>query len=126
MRVALDQLGPFVQPGLGDVAAPGLALRGVVLERDDAAAEDPRAGGEPDRRVAARAADLEHLAPGLRRDEREQEAPGGRRHRARPQRLFDPACPLVRVLRRKAIEHGAHAVVEHAANRYEIGALLRV
>ena len=55
-----------------------LDLRRVVLEREDVTAEVPDAGGEPDRRVAARAADLEHLAVGLRRDEREEEAAGGR------------------------------------------------
>ena len=82
-RVALDELGPLVEPGVGDVPPPGLALRRVVLEREHAAAEDPRAGGEPDRRVPARAADLEHLARVLRRDEREQEPPGRRRDRPR-------------------------------------------
>ena len=38
-RVALDQVGRVVQPGLGEVRPPGLALGRVVLEREHAAAE---------------------------------------------------------------------------------------
>ena len=67
--VALDELGPLLEPGLGDVRPPRSALRRVALERDDATAEHTRAGGEPDRRVAPRAADLQHLDAGLRRRE---------------------------------------------------------
>ena len=37
--VAFDQLGPFVQPGLGDVRAPGRCFRRIVLERKDATAQ---------------------------------------------------------------------------------------
>ena len=84
-RVALDQLRPVLEPRVGDVPAPRLALARVVLERENAAAEVPDAGGEPDRRVAPRAADLEHLAVRLRRDEREEELSRRRRDLARPQ-----------------------------------------
>ena len=38
-RVALAQLGPLVEARLLDVATPGLDLRRVVLEREDAPAE---------------------------------------------------------------------------------------
>ena len=61
-----------------DVALPRLHLGRVVLEREDAPAQIADACGEPDRGVAARAAELEHLAVGLRRDEREEEAAGRR------------------------------------------------
>ena len=73
------RLRPLVEAGLGDVAPPGRAPLGVALDRQHVPAEDAHAGGEPDRRVAARAAELEHLAPGLRRHEGEQEPPGRRR-----------------------------------------------
>ena len=53
---------------------PRLDLARVELERHDPPAEDARRGGQPDRRVAARAADLENLAAGVGRDEREQES----------------------------------------------------
>ena len=48
-------------------------------------------GAEPDRRVAARAADLEHLAAGLAGAEREQERPARRRHLERA--LLDGQAP---------------------------------
>lgn len=63
------------------------------------------AGSEPDGRVAAPGADLEHLAVGLRSDEREEEPSRRRRdrHAGRPRLLpFEP------------LEHAADAVVEHA------------
>ena len=71
--VALDQIRRVVEPGLGDVPPPRFALRRIVLERENTAAQMPDARGEPDGRVAARAADLEHLAVGLRGDEGEEE-----------------------------------------------------
>ena len=65
------------RPASVDVLPPRLDLARILLEREDAPAEVPDSGAEPDRRVAARPADLEHLARGLRRDEREEE-PAGR------------------------------------------------
>ena len=94
-------------------APPGLALARVVLEREDAAAEVADAGGEPDRRVAARAADLEHLAVGLRRDEREEELPRRARDLARRAARGDAGLALAAVLLLEPREHGADAVVEH-------------
>src|SRR5262249_57940806 len=113
VRIALEELGRVREAGLLDVRSPRLDLRRVVLEREHAAAEVPYAGGEPDRRVAARAADLEHLAVGLRSDECEQELPGGTGDRARAHRGRQPARPLVRILFLEACEHGADAVAEH-------------
>src|SRR5438477_6379284 len=63
--VALDEVGPVLEPRVGDVPPPRLDLRRVALEREDAAAEMAHARREPDRGVAARAAELEHLAVGL-------------------------------------------------------------
>src|SRR5581483_7204232 len=80
----------------------------------------------PDRRVPARAADLQDLAAGLRRDEREQELPGRRRDCPRAPLLREPAGALIRILRGQAGEHGAYAIVEHALNPSEIGTLSRV
>ena len=88
-------------------------LRGIVLEREHAAAEIADAGGEPDRRVAARAADLEHLAVRLRRDQREEELPGRRRDLARAQLAARQASSRSRRPPLQAREHGADPVVEH-------------
>src|SRR5256714_8844784 len=77
LRVAVDEVGPVLEPGLIDVLPPRIDLAGVVLDGEDPSAEVAHACGEPDRRVAARAADLQHLAVGLRCDEGEQE-PSGR------------------------------------------------
>ena len=110
VSVALDELGPVAEPGLGDVRPPRLALRRVVLERDDAPAENPRGSGEPDRRVAAGAADLEHLAGVLRRDEREQEPASRRRDRARAHRRRQAELALGRVLRLEAVEDRSYAL----------------
>src|SRR5206468_8185322 len=71
--VARNEFGPRLEAGVGDVAAPRVDLGQVVLEREDAATEVADARGEPDRRVPARAADLEHLAVSLRRNEGEEE-----------------------------------------------------
>jgi len=112
-RIAFEQLGPFAHPGLLDIRAPRLRLARVVLEREDAAAEVPNAGGEPERRVAARAADLEHLAVGLRRDEREEEATGRRLDLPRAELPRDALFPLGRVLPLEALHDGENTVVEH-------------
>ena len=113
--IAGRELGPLVEPGLLDVAAPGVDFCRIVLEREDPAAEVADTGREPDRRVAARAADLEHLAVGLRRDEREEELP--RRPLDRPRAQLAPHAfgPLARVLGLEARERGADAIVEHGA-----------
>ena len=92
---------------------PDLDLRRVVLEREDAPAEVPDPRREPDRGVAARAAELEHLAVGLRRDEGEQELAGRAGHLARPLLARDVAGALVGILRLEAGKHGADAIVEH-------------
>jgi hypothetical protein len=87
-----------------------------VLEREHPPAEDADARCEPDRRVAARAADLQDLAAVLRRDEREEEASGRRRDRARALLARDAPLALLRILALEALEHGAHLVVEHMAS----------
>src|SRR3954469_9280737 len=111
--VALGELRPFLEARVSDVAAPRVDLRRVVLERQDAPAEMADFGGEPDRRIAAGAADLEHLAVGLRRDEREEEAAGRRLDLARALLGREAAFALGGVLPLEAFEHGAYAVVEH-------------
>src|SRR6476661_8013183 len=93
-RVALAQLGPLLDTRLLDVAMPGLDLRRVVLEREDAPAEIPDARRQPDRGVAARAAELEHLAVGLRRDEREEKAARRRLDLTRALLGREPPLPL--------------------------------
>jgi hypothetical protein len=55
-----------------------------MLERDEPAAENPSPRGEPDRRVAAGTADLEHLDSRLRRRECEEEASRARGDLPRP------------------------------------------
>ncbi len=39
-RIALDELGPLLEPGVGDVRAPRLALDRIVLERHELPAEN--------------------------------------------------------------------------------------
>ncbi len=112
-RVSVAQLGPLRQARLLDVAAPGFDLRRVVLERQYAPAEIADPGGEPDRGVATRTPELEHLAVGLRRDEREEEAARRRLDLACAQLGREPALPLDGVLALEAVEHSADAVVEH-------------
>src|SRR5512133_745172 len=112
-RVALAQLGPLPDARLLDVALPGLDPHRVVLEREDAPAEVPDARPEPDRGVAARAAELEHLAVGLRRDERKEEPAGRRLDLARALLGREPALTLRRVLTLEALEYSEYAVVEH-------------
>ena len=106
-RIALDQLRPLVEPRVGDVRPPGLALDGIVLEREQSSSEKPRPRGEPDRRVAARAADLEHLDTGLRGSECEEEAAGRRRDLARA--LARPAAPASRSARSSSSKSREHA-----------------
>jgi hypothetical protein len=74
----------------------------------------PDARGEPDRGVPTRASELEHLAVGLRRDEREEKATRGRLDLTRPLLGRQAAFPLGGVLTLQTPEHGANAVVEHA------------
>jgi carbon monoxide dehydrogenase subunit G len=114
-RVSLEQLSPLVDSRLFDVTAPGIDLRPVVLERQHAAAEIANPGGEPDRRVAARSADLEYLAVGLRRDEGEEEPTRGRLDLARTLFGREPALALGGVLALEAFEDGADAVIEHGS-----------
>src|SRR5436190_505743 len=115
--VSRQQFGPVFETGFGDVAAPGVDLRRVVLEREDPPTEVADAGGEPDRGIAARAADLEHLAVGLRRDEREEELAGGARDLACALLARDALLALAGVLLFEAREHGADAFVEHGRER---------
>src|SRR5262249_44699889 len=113
VRIAFAQLRPLLETRILDVAPPGLSLGRVSLERQDSPAEIADARGEPDRGVAARAAELEHLAVGLRRDEREEE-PSGRRHDlARTLLRRQASFALGGVLALQAFEHGAYAVVQH-------------
>jgi hypothetical protein len=113
VRVALDELGPLGEPGVLDVPAPGLDLRRILLQREDAPAEVADAGGEPDRGVAARAADLEHLAACRVGDEREEEPPRRRRDGPRPLHGAEPALAFVLVLALEPLEGRESLVVEH-------------
>lgn len=112
-RIAVDQLDPLFEARLLDVATPGLDLRRIVFERKHAAAEIANSRGEPDRRVAARASDLEHLAVSLRRDEREEEPAGRRLDLARALPGREPLLPLGGILTLEPFEDGADTVVEH-------------
>src|SRR5207245_2420153 len=76
----------------------------IALEREHAAAEVAHAGGEPDRRVPAAGADLEHLAVGLGRDQGEEEL---------PRRSFDGNGWRSNLLGLEPREHRADAVVQH-------------
>src|SRR5213076_1824365 len=96
-----------------DVRSPGLDLLRVVLERCQVAAEVANAGGEPDARVAARGADLQHLAVPLRCDQREQELPRRARNRARALGRREAALPLLGILALEPIQHSADAIVQH-------------
>jgi hypothetical protein len=81
------------------------------IEDPTAEVTNPRA--QPDRGITPRAAELEHLAAGLRRDEAEQEAAGRRRHRARALLGRQALATLLFVLDLQAREDVANAVVEH-------------
>src|SRR5262245_5486640 len=119
-RVALEQLRGLLEPRLRDIHLPGLDLRGVGLEREHAAPEIANPGGEPDRRVAARAPDLQHLAVPLRRDEREQELPGRPGDLPSPKLPRDPFLALPGILRLEPFEHGSHSIVEHQTSTLTI------
>src|SRR5881409_2064500 len=69
--------------------------------------------GEPDRRVAARGADLEHLAIHLRHDQCEEELPGRTRYRPGAFRGRQAPLTLVGVLSLQTLEHCANSIVEH-------------
>ena len=92
--VALDELRPLLEPCLGDVPPPGGAARSGSPRARRPALQHARPRREPDRRVAARATDLEHLDTRLRRREREQEATGARPHLARALRRRQPGLAL--------------------------------
>jgi hypothetical protein len=72
--------------------------------------------GKPDRRVAARAADLEHLAAGVGRHEREQEPARIRADGERALGVRDALGAVSHVLLLEAGEHGSDPVVEHRAD----------
>jgi carbon monoxide dehydrogenase subunit G len=112
-RVAGAQLGPVREARVVDVATPGLDLRRIVLEREDPPAEVAHSRREPDGGVPARAAELEHLAVGLRRDEREEETAGRRLDLPGALLGRQALLPLGGVLALEALEHGAYAVVQH-------------
>src|SRR5207302_9950595 len=88
-----------------------------VLEREHLAAEDASSGGEPDRRVTTRAADLEHLAVVLRRREGEEEPARRRGDGARANRRGQAAGALVGVFALEALEDGQDLPVQHAPER---------
>ena len=115
-RVALDQSSPSRQGRRPQRCAARPRTSRVALERHHVPSDDPRAGGEPDRRVAAGAAELEHLAPGLRRDEREQEPPGGRRDLPRAQLGRKLRFALRRVLLLEPAQNTHDLVVEHTGD----------
>jgi hypothetical protein len=73
------------------------------------------ARGEPDRGVAARAAELEHLTVGLRRDEREQEAARRRLDLTRALLGRKATLSLGGILLFEAFEHRAYPVVKHGS-----------
>ena len=103
------------RPASAMFARHACALRGIVLERRQPTSEHARAGREPDRRVAARAADLEHLDARLAGGECEQEAAGRRLDLARPLRRRKPGRALRGVLRLESSENAEHALVDHAS-----------
>ena len=111
--VTLDEVRPVLQPGIGDVRAPRVDLHGIVLERQDAAAEVAHPGREPNRRIPARSADLEHLAVRLRCHEGEQSLPRGSRNLPRALRRREAALALLGVLPLEPGEDGSNPVVEH-------------
>src|SRR5262245_53235913 len=112
-RVSRQQLDRLLEPGLRDVLPPRLDLGGIALEREHPPSEMPNTRAEPDRRVPARAADLEHLAVPLRRHEREQELSRRARHLPRAQLARDAFLTLPRVLLLQPSENGSDLLVEH-------------
>src|SRR6266576_5845660 len=112
LRVALDEVGPVLEPGLLDVLPPRIDLAGVALDGEDPSAEVADARGEPDRRVAAGAADLQHLAVGLRCDEGEQESSGGGLDRTGELGGGETGSALGGVLRLELRQHSANALIQ--------------
>ena len=84
--------------------------------------EDPRRGREPDRRVPARAADLEHLAAGIRRDERKEQATGVGPHGERPLRRWQPGGAVGLVLRLEACQDVADPHGDEVDGRWSVPA----
>src|SRR5436190_8102642 len=78
--VSFDELRGLLEAGLCDVVPPVGDALVVALEREHAAAEMATRRCEPDRRITPPGTDLEHFAVGLRRANREQEAPCRRLH----------------------------------------------
>ena len=114
-RIALDQVGPLVEAGVRDVRAPGLAFRRVVLERRQPTSQHAGSSGEPDRRVAARGADLQHLDSRLARSDCEEKAAGRRRDLPRPLHGRQPRLTLGRILGFEPREHTENAIVDHGS-----------
>ena len=67
------EIGPLLESRLRDVGAPGSHLREIVLQGRQMTAEVAHPGRQPEARVAARGADLEHLTVPLWRHEPEEE-----------------------------------------------------
>ena len=85
-----------------------------MLDRDHAAGEVAHSGRQPDRRVAARAAELEHPAVVHRGHQGEEELAGRARHLTRALRRGEAALPLGGVLGLQPGEHLQDPIVEHA------------
>src|SRR5215831_10790669 len=111
--VPFRELGPVVEPRAGDVRTPCAALLGVMLDRDDAPRLDTCPRREPDRRVAARAAKLEHVDARLGGCQREQEATRRRLHLPRAPFRGQPRLALGPILSLEAGQDGQDALVEH-------------
>ena len=115
--VGLDQLDPVFEACLGDVLAPPPCGLRILLDRDHAPAEVADSGAEPDRRVPARAADLEHLARGLGSDEAEEELPGRRRDRPRALLGRKLLPSFLGILLLEPVEDGANLIVRAPSAR---------
>src|SRR5207237_9505279 len=109
---SLGRVGPVSGPRLGGVGPPGRDLAGIALEREASPAEVAHARREPDRRIAAGAADLENLAVPLRRDEREEELPRRSRDSPSPLCRRESKLTLFGILLLQACEHCAHAAAD--------------
>ena len=93
--------------------ADASSFTGIGFERGHVPAELADGGAEPDRRVAARAADLEHLAAGTPGGKRVEERAARRRHLERALRDGKVASLLAGGLLLQAAQDGADVVVEH-------------
>ena len=105
-------------PASARLRPPGLGLQRVGLQREDAPAEVAEAGGEPDRRVAARSSDLQHLAVRLGRDQVEEELPRRPRDLPGAKLPSDTLLALRGVLRLEPLQHRANPVVEHQMSTF--------